>query len=855
MTDRSSPSGGRFEMRLRLARFALLWERVWPLCWPALAALGTFLVLGLFDLLPGLPGLLHAAILIGLGAAFAIGLAAAFGRTVIPDAFAARRRIEQASELQHRPLQALADRPSGRLDAASAGLWEAHRRRMEAVTRRLRIGLPHGGFAARDPWGLRAVLAILLLLGVIDAGSDWQDRLVRSLRPDIAGRSGMAAASLDIWVTPPEYTELAPQFLRSGNPETLRIPTGSKLLAQVHGGQAVPRLAIDGESRDFDAVDKQNFRAAANLTAGKQLAVTQAGAALGNWQIEIIPDNPPEITFAKPPEGTTHAALRIDYQASDDYGVESAKAVIRREGGNPEETIELDTPLPGLHLKEAQATSYHDLSPHPWAGLLVEIRLAATDALGQTGESEPVRMKLPERKFEHPVARAIIDQRKELVTDPGSRLAVADTLSDLRERPQLYRDDTVAFLGMRLAEERLRINDDAKSLAEVQQLLWDTALRIEDGRMSLAEREMRRLQQELQDALAKNAPDAEIERLMKELQQALDRYLQALAENMARNPDQYQQPVDSSKVISSRDLQRMLDRARDLARNGARDQARELLSQLQNMLENLRMAKPGQMPQQGSSEAQKMMRDMRELMQRQQQLLDRSFRAQQQQGQQGQQGRMGQRGQQPGQQPGQQQGQQSGQQQGQQSGQQQGQQSGQQQGGDQPDANGQLGDAAGQQEGLRRMLGEMMRRLGDGLGDIPEPLGRAERAMRDAAEALQRRQPGQAIGPQTEALDQLQQAARDFAQQMQRRMQGQLGNPNDDEVGATDGTPRDRVERDPLGRPLSNNGTYDQGDVKIPDQNTLQKAREILDELRRRAGERFRPEIELDYIDRLLKRF
>ena len=56
-----------------------------------------------------------------------------------------------------------------------------------------------------------------------------------------------------------------------------------------------------------------------------------------------------------------------------------------------------------------------------------------------------------------------------------------------------------------------------------------------------------------------------------------------------------------------------------------------------------------------------------------------------------------------------------------------------------------------------------------------------------------------------------------------------------------------------LGRPLSNNGTYDQGDVKIPDQNTLQKAREILDELRRRAGERFRPEIELDYIDRLVE--
>ena len=148
-----------------------------------------------------------------------------------------------------------------------------------------------------------------------------------------------------------------------------------------------------------------------------------------------------------------------------------------------------------------------------------------------------------------------------------------------------------------------------------------------------------------------------------------------------------------------------------------------------------------------------------------------------------------------------------------------------------------------------------MRRLGEGMGDIPEPFGRAERAMRDATGALQRSHPGEAIGPQTEALDQLQQAARDFAQQLQQRLGNGWGDPNGEEVGATDRDPRNRVERDPFGRPQSNNGTYDFGDVKIPDENILQKSRQILDELRRRAGERFRPPIELDYIERLLRRF
>jgi hypothetical protein len=257
-----------------------------------------------------------------------------------------------------------------------------------------------------------------------------------------------------------------------------------------------------------------------------------------------------------------------------------------------------------------------------------------------------------------------------------------------------------------------------------------------------------------------------------------------------------------------------------LARNGEREAARQLLAQLQDMLENLRMAQPGQGAQQGINQAQQMMRGMREMMQRQQQLLDRSFRAQQQ----AEQGDAGTPGQPGGQQPG-----------------------GQQQGAG-------IGDAANQQESLRRALGEMMRRMGDGLGDIPDPLGRAERAMKDATEALRRASPGEAIGPQTDALDQLQQAARELAQQMQQRLGNALDQGEGRDNGNGFGERRDSQALDPLGRPLPGS-EYDQGDVKIPDNNTLQRVRDILDELRRRAGERDRPQLELDYIDRLLQRF
>ena len=61
--------------------------------------------------------------------------------------------------------------------------------------------------------------------------------------------------------------------------------------------------------------------------------------------------------------------------------------------------------------------------------------------------------------------------------------------------------------------------------------------------------------------------------------------------------------------------------------------------------------------------------------------------------------------------------------------------------------------------------------------------------------------------------------------------------------------------RDPLGRNQGEYGTEALEGVEIPDEMELRRAREILDELRRRRGQRSRPPLELDYIDRLLQRF
>ena len=840
--------------RLRLARMALAWERLWLALWPAVALVGLFAVFALFDLLPALPAWLHALLLAGF--AGGIGWSVWRARAVfsLPALDAGRRRLELASGMQHRPLFALRDQLAGGAnDPIARSLWEAHRARVRAALKSVRVGWPSPGLPARDPLALRAALILLLIVGVSAAGSDIGGRFARALVPG-SGTPPVPPGALDLWITPPAYTGLPPLLPHAANepegakgepnaaPQVVAVPAGSALLAQVTGGSGTPHLILDKQDTEFKAIENRDsnesaptWRVGTTLNAGSQLTIKQGRTTLGAWPLKIIVDQPPTIDFAKKPSASQRAALRLEYKAHDDYGLASVNATIKRQGnvpaGAPGQPIAIPLTLPGQNAKDATGSTYQDLTAHPWAGLPVAIQLHATDAAGQTGDSPEVSMTLPERAFQNPVARAIIAERKVLVADPGQRALVSDALSAIAGVPKQYNDDSVVFLALTTAAARLGRDETPEGAEAVQALLWDTALRVEDGNLSVSERDLRALQQKLQDALARNAPDQEIERLMQQLQQAIDRYLQAMMENARQHPDQMQPMNPNTRQLNSLDLQKLLDRARELARTGARDAARQLLSQLQDLLENLRAGRPMMGQQQGGSQGQQMMSQLQQLMQKQQNLLDKTFRRSQQ-GRPGMPGMPGMQQMMPGQRG------------------QQGQQGMQGQEGDDQQEGDASGEGSGEQEALRRQLGEMMRQLGEKMGNIPDALGRAERSMRDSGQALQEGAPGRALRPQMNALDQLRAAARDLAQQMAE--QNGQGEGEADQLG--DNAPN-QANRDPAGRPLNGLGGLDGRDVNIPEASEIQRSREILDELLRRAGERFRPQIERDYIDRLLKRF
>ncbi len=138
----------------------------------------------------------------------------------------------------------------------------------------------------------------------------------------------------------------------------------------------------------------------------------------------------------------------------------------------------------------------------------------------------------------------------------------------------------------------------------------------------------------------------------------------------------------------------------------------------------------------------------------------------------------------------------------------------------------------------------------DGLND-------AEQAMGEAEKDLGQGQPGRgnAVDAQGRALEGLRRGAEQLAQQMQQQGMGmgQQAGPGDPNGPMRQGD--NNPNSDPLGRE-AHDRTYDSQSrfdpLGVP---AAQRAQQVLEELRRRFSDPSRPQQELDYLDRLMRRY
>jgi uncharacterized protein (TIGR02302 family) len=853
----------RLGTAVRRARWSIFWERLWPPLARFAAVIGLFLTVSWLGLWLVLPPLGRAAGLL-IFAALAVAALVPFVGLRLPAPADALRRLDRGSGVRHRPATTIADELAvSTSDPYALALWQAHVERTLAAARAFKAGWPSPRLSLRDPYALRGLILIAVIATFIAAGGEHIKRIAAAF--DWQGVVLPADFRVDAWVTPPPYTGKPPVILAGMHPgeltrqesesnEPVSVPVGSTLIVRATGKLNLDMSARGGLTPATDTpqapVGTQEYRL--KITATGAATLHGAGDDL-TWAFNVIPDRPPTIALAKDPEQQARGSLLLSYRLEDDYGVTEARATFARkedpatkgdakgESGHPLfGAPDFPLVLPQARTKNGVGQTIKDLTDHPWAGAEVVMTLVARDDAGNEGKSEPFTFRLPERLFTKPLARALVEQRRNLALDTGARPLVTTALEALTLAPEKFTPDAGIYLGLRSifwSLVRAKTDDD---LRDVTARLWQMAVGIEDGNISDAQANLRNAEQALRQALERGASDEEIKQLMDQLRAAMDRFLQSMQEQL-RNNQQLSRPLDrNTRSLSQRDLQSMLDRLENLARNGSKDAARQLLQQLEQMMENLQMASPDQ----NGDDTDDMMSQLDELgdmIQKQQQLRDHTFRQGQEQRRQN-----GQRGQQQGRQ-------------GQQPGQQQ-----DQQGADQDQQQGDsMSDLQQRQQALRDRLKKLLEELknhglgqngqgqqgqkGEGQNGMDQ-LGQAGDAMGEAEGQLGEGNADSAVESQGRALDALRKGAQGLAQSMQQQLgQGPGAGPN-----GRLGQPRAQRDTDPLGRPLHGRDP-DDFSVKVPGEIDVQRARRIIEELRRRFGDVLRPQEELDYIERLLK--
>ena len=825
------PANAVLEQAVRRASWAIAWERGWPHAARILGVVGLFLAASWAGLWLSLPFVARIGGL-GLFAVLALAALVPLIRFRWPRRDEALRRLDHGSGIRHRPVTTLADTVSSH-DPVALALWQAQRQRTLASLKRIRAGLPSPRLALRDPWALRALVVLLVIATYVAAGGDRTARIAAAF--DWNGVLAPANVRVDAWVTPPLYTAKPPIILSAANKEVdgapLSVPAGSTLIVRSSGGSL--DVAVSGGVADApQATDAPQGTSERHFAiTGDGTAQVRAPSGQPRWAFTAVPDRPPTVTLAKDPERQARGSLQLTYQIDDDYGVTEAHAHFAVRADNPSPSGESSTArplfdppqlalaLPNARTRKGVGQTVKDFSEDPYAGAEMTMTLTARDEAGNEGHSEAYAMRLPERVFTKPLARALIEQRRNLALDANQAPLVEVALKALLIAPEAFTPEAGQYLGLRSVArqaERARTDD---ALREVVASLWALALSIEDSDITDVDKALRAAQDALKEALERGASDEEIKKLTENLRAALDKFLQQLAERLRNNPQQLARPLDpNTRTMRQQDLDSMIERMERLSRSGDKDAAKQLLDQLARMLENLQMARPGQG---GDGDMQQSLNELGDMIRKQQQLRDKTFK----EGQDSRRDR--QRGQQ----------------------------------GNRDAMNGLQQDQQALRERLRRLQEQLAQQgmqpgqQGQGQkgqgesGDGENGLGSADSAMGDADGQLGDGNADGAVDSQGRALDALRKGAQNLAQAMQQNGEGQQNGPGDRLGRQQSGGNR----TDPLGRPLRGRELGDDLSVKIPGEIDVQRVRRILEELRRRLADPARPQIELDYIERLLK--
>jgi len=701
------------------------------------------------------------------------------------------------------PLSALNDKPVNK--NYNQAIWILHKKSTLQNLKNIKFYFPHLNFNSTDPLKTRFIVLVFFFLSMF-----WgiQNEKINKNIVGFFNYNSYAISNdyffVQAWLKPPEYTNLELTNYKvsdKNNNEVNKeiVPINSELNIIIKSNNKNFSILINDKEIPVVRKEKNNYHINYNIKDNQNIIIKKSKDYYKKWSFKVLPDKPPIIEFLSKPIIVNQTAITFLAKASDDYGIKLLRANISRplEYGHFKEeylsyNLKLDTEVSGTN-KSIESYFYERLSHMIWAGSESVLTLMASDSSGQIIKKLE-NIIIPKKEFRDALANEIINIRADIAKKKVTLEAAKEKLSLIRNKNEYLQKDFYAKKILLEVFDNMNQKENFSISNKLFIKMYELAKIIEEGKTYLAKKNLEQIEQNLFDSIKEKQSD-KISTNINKLKESIESLFKLDEEN-SKSKTEFNKKVNNSL---RNEINKLTQQIEDLLKTGSKKKANEKIRKLQQLTERIKNPNRNKDAMQKAQKREEFINKLSELLNEQEKVMEETFNRAANKGK--------------------------------------FEQSSQGSGGK---------SSKEKQEELRNTLGNLMRDIGASESEIPQELGKADRAMRQASRDLEGGRPDNASNAQGRALEMIQRSINKINSE-QILKNGQLakaGNQSNEEIAQKDYlADKENMEYQ---------GTSAGGKLEIPQERKLQTAKKIADELYNRYNQENRSLKDKMYIKNLL---
>ena len=701
------------------------------------------------------------------------------------------------------PLTALEDSPAN--INYNKQIWYLHKSSIRANLRNINFILPNISFTKYDPLYIRYLLFLFLSLAIF-----WSYK-TNKMHENILGWTNFSTYinqdnyfDLKVWYKPPEYTKLEEKFIPIVKKnETIRVqeivPIKSELKVFIKSNKKNFSVVEGNKTLEVKKNGKNNYELGLLLDKDKNVIINHENKEHVVFDLSVVKDERPKIEVLSAPNVVNESSLSFVSKTTDDYGI---KKII----------LNINRPLPFKHFEEehlsfnlylnevmqqntklVESYFYKYLADIIWAGSDTYIEIIALDFINQSTKFSD-RIKIPKKIFNNKTANAILKIREKLAKNKITKNAGKEYFAQLfNSNKYLLKDNNIRVIY----KKTLNLFNDTKIIKfsvknELFNNLYSLAKIIDEGSFYQAKKNLEQVEQSLFDTVKQN--DAEkVSTNVKKLKEKIESLL-----DLENDQDNNNLKNFNSENIKD-EIEELAKQIEDLLKTGTKEGVDEKMQKLKQLSESIKNPKNNKELEDKQMKKQEFINKLSELLNEQEKIMEETFN------------RAAERG--------------------------KFEQSSEGSGGKSPKE---------KQEELRNTLGNVIREIGASENEIPQDLGKADRAMRQASRDLENGRPDEASNAQGRAVEMIQRSINKI-----NSKEFMSKSPEFADKGKEN---KNNKEKEYLAdnQNIEYQGTSAGGTIELSSNKNIKNASKIADELYNRFNEEDRSLKDKEYIKNLL---